>query len=491
MVKFEELLAFCKKNDASALLNGEFTLAQAQCNLGLCYENGTGIAADAHAAVKWYMLSAEAGYKTAQYNLALCFANGTGVAADAREAVKWYTRAAEAGFAKAQGNLAVCYATGEGVKQDFKEAVKWFTRAAEAGDIISQFNLGLYYFEAKGIAQDYVEAFKWFTRAAEAGHAGAQNNLGHFYEKGMGVEQDFKKAVDWYSCSAKAGDLQAQSNMGKYYAKGLILKQDLKEAANISKQLHAKGFDNSELGKVIKEQKQILEDQEKVLEDKRKDKMLADIARKKDDAQKAKEAKLEVKSKPKVPKNEIIVPPSVAFSAPAVDAAVGKVPKGKRKADVLSPEAKTANVLENIADRKAAAAAAKKAKLDKSPPQPVLVAHFPERTADHYHEEDLLKKVCVCAIHDTPPSLEAVHYLLKDLGFDKTESHDGHEFWSKNLGHPTMALPVFNDTNGGRIKFSKSEKASGMYPEHYGAAWKLLGLIGFDGKAMRCRVCEE
>ena len=69
------------------------------------------------------MRAAEAGDAGAQYNLGICYTNGTGVAADARAAVKWYTRAAEAGDAGAQRNLGVCYADGTGVARDYRRAL--------------------------------------------------------------------------------------------------------------------------------------------------------------------------------------------------------------------------------------------------------------------------------------------------------------------------------------------------------------------------------
>jgi len=96
-------------------------------SLGLCYEKGT------VASFKWYSRAAEAGNVGALYNLGVCYRDGKGVAADARAAVKWWTRAAEAGLAEAQHNLGVCYATGAGVVRDFAAARMWWMRAAAAG----------------------------------------------------------------------------------------------------------------------------------------------------------------------------------------------------------------------------------------------------------------------------------------------------------------------------------------------------------------------
>jgi hypothetical protein len=55
--------------------------------------------------VKWYTKAAEQGYEQAQHNLGVCYDNGTGVEKDMNEAVKWYTKAAEQGCADAEEAL--------------------------------------------------------------------------------------------------------------------------------------------------------------------------------------------------------------------------------------------------------------------------------------------------------------------------------------------------------------------------------------------------
>ncbi len=55
---------------------------------------------------------AEKGDAKAQGNLGLCYDNGEGVAKDAAEAVKWYRKAAEQGLTQAQFNLGNCYRQG-------------------------------------------------------------------------------------------------------------------------------------------------------------------------------------------------------------------------------------------------------------------------------------------------------------------------------------------------------------------------------------------
>jgi TPR repeat protein len=79
--------------------------AQAQCNLGGCYYNGTGVRKDESKAVELYRLAADQGHAGAQCNLGWCYANGTGVRKDESKAVELYRLASDQGNAVAQSNL--------------------------------------------------------------------------------------------------------------------------------------------------------------------------------------------------------------------------------------------------------------------------------------------------------------------------------------------------------------------------------------------------
>ena len=119
---------------------------------------------------------AETGDAQAQYNLGVCYDQGQGVAQDHAEAVKLYREAADQGFAEAQNELGLCYFwTGEGlgVARGFVEAVKWYREAANQGYAEAQCNLGRCYLFGQGVSQDYVQAYKWFNLAAAQGNTNA------------------------------------------------------------------------------------------------------------------------------------------------------------------------------------------------------------------------------------------------------------------------------------------------------------------------------
>ena len=194
--------------------------ARGQTNLGECYSTGAGVTQDPGKAVKWFTMAAEQGYHAGQLWAGTCYNQGKGVAQDRGKAVAWYTKAAEQENACAQCYLGDCYRLGEGVAQDFGKAVELYTMATDLGDAEGQCNLGACYENGEGVAQDLCIAVEWYTKAAEQGDARAQNNLGICYKEGQGVAQDFDTAVVWYTKAAGQGYARGLTNLGLCYEVG-------------------------------------------------------------------------------------------------------------------------------------------------------------------------------------------------------------------------------------------------------------------------------
>lgn len=68
-----------------------------------------------------------------QFEIGLRYENGTGVEKNLKQAANWYRRAAEQGNTKAQFNLASLYEHGQGVKRNPQLAIKWYKEAAMKG----------------------------------------------------------------------------------------------------------------------------------------------------------------------------------------------------------------------------------------------------------------------------------------------------------------------------------------------------------------------
>jgi TPR repeat protein len=119
---------------------------------------------------------AEKGDVVSQFNLGICYENGKGVATNYVEAAKWYLKAADQNDAPAQANLGGAYIDGKGVAQDYVEAAKWLRKAAEQGNAQAQRMLGGLYANGDGVPQHFVEAYKWSSLAAAQGDSYAVTN---------------------------------------------------------------------------------------------------------------------------------------------------------------------------------------------------------------------------------------------------------------------------------------------------------------------------
>jgi TPR repeat protein len=140
--------------------------------------------------VSWYRKAAEQGNADAQFNLGVCFDIGQGVVKDEEEAMSWYRKAAKQGNAGAQNNLGVCFRNGQGVEKDEAEAVSWYRKAAEQGNAGAQNNLGVCFRNGRGVDKDATQAEFWFRKAAKRGNAKARANLAKYFARGDPIDQD-------------------------------------------------------------------------------------------------------------------------------------------------------------------------------------------------------------------------------------------------------------------------------------------------------------
>ncbi|KAH3762849.1 sel1 repeat family protein [Pelomyxa schiedti] len=209
--------------------------ARAMCNLGACYENGTGVGRDVIQAASLYQKAADAGNANAMFILGTCFENGTGVEKDIQKAVANYQRAASAGNVRAMCSLGVCYQNGTGIIKNVSKAASLYQRAADAGDPSATFNLGLCYDNGTGVVKDSSKAASLYQRAADAGNSRAMCNLGVCYEYGTGVFKVINKAVSLYQRAADAGEPRAMGNLGVCYENGTGVEKDLSKAVSFYK----------------------------------------------------------------------------------------------------------------------------------------------------------------------------------------------------------------------------------------------------------------
>lgn len=310
----------------------EQNIAIAQYNLGTMYSNGHGVNKDFEKAIVWYVKAASQGHKgaisslkylveekdnaTASFNLGLLFEQGSGVTQDYSKAMQWYLHAirhdnvealshlklmaTKQNNAEAQYTLAQMYHDGRYVDQDRNKSLKLYTKAANQGHIEAQFTLGDWYEQEATLSSeqgfeynfeqnckqdlkqnhyscsntqqskkqsikvkvDYSKAIDYYTKAAAQENQKAlerlqriavdQNqglasfNLGSLYESGLGVEQSFNQATFWYSKASEQGlnkglshlkhmaielgNADAQNVLGDKYYYGIDVEQDKQKA---------------------------------------------------------------------------------------------------------------------------------------------------------------------------------------------------------------------------------------------------------------------
>ncbi len=103
--------------------------AEAANNLGVLYDNGTGVPRDQALAIRWFQRGADLGSSHAANNLGNKYATGNGVTRDDVRAAALYRRGAELGHPDAMTNLGIMLASGRGGVRDEAQAVEWYRRS--------------------------------------------------------------------------------------------------------------------------------------------------------------------------------------------------------------------------------------------------------------------------------------------------------------------------------------------------------------------------
>jgi TPR repeat protein/Leucine-rich repeat (LRR) protein len=207
--------------------------ARAQCCMGLCYEQGTGVKMDEAKAAELYAKAAEQGDATGQCWLGVCYELGRGVEKDDARAAELYGKAADQGLATAQCCMGECYELGGGVEKDEANAAELYAKAAEQGDAWAQCRMGLCYELGRGVEKDEARAAELYAKASEQGDAKGHWRLGECYYFGTGVEKDEARAAGLYAKAAAQGHAKGQWRLGECYYFGTGVERDEARAAEL------------------------------------------------------------------------------------------------------------------------------------------------------------------------------------------------------------------------------------------------------------------
>jgi TPR repeat protein/serine/threonine protein kinase len=193
--------------------------------IGVCYNEGLGVALDTMEALRWYKMAAdEHNYQLAQAFLGTCYLFGTnGCKQDYYEAFHYFTLASEANYANAQCNLGLMYEEGLGCEKNLEFALHWYERSAAQGDAAGIFNLGYFYekrlefFPELDNERRNEKIFFYYNLSSKKDYMKGQYHLALCYYTGLGCEQDFSKAFSLFEKTARKGYLPAQCRLGNCY----------------------------------------------------------------------------------------------------------------------------------------------------------------------------------------------------------------------------------------------------------------------------------
>lgn len=203
--------------------------ADAQYQVGLCYENGNGVAKDMKKSWEYFTMAFQQGQPDA-----LCvFANHAVCMNDYMTAFKYFKTAADQGLAYAQSNVGVYYMNGVGVERSINKGLEYFTLAANQGFALALTNLASFYLNGHHVEKDEKKAFIYYLLAAEQKCPVAQTQLGICYKNGMGVEKDSKKSAEYFRLAAEQKHALAQHLLGFCYMVGEGVEENVIKAFSL------------------------------------------------------------------------------------------------------------------------------------------------------------------------------------------------------------------------------------------------------------------
>lgn len=163
---------------------------------------------DTKHAVPFIKQAAELGNAEAEYNLGYCYQQGIEVTKDDSLANVWFLKSAKQGWVDAQFKIAYSYAVGRGINKNDKEAFFWSLQCAKKGDPECMFNIVNCYYSGIGTNKNIDSVLVWATRLALLENpedlelsgriTSARANLATMYYEGQNVPKNLEKSYMWF-----------------------------------------------------------------------------------------------------------------------------------------------------------------------------------------------------------------------------------------------------------------------------------------------------
>ncbi len=152
--------------------------------------------------------SAKRGNAEAQYNLGYCYEKGVGVKVNQDQAIRWYQKSADQQYMDAEYAMMSAYAEGKGVEKNNEKAFEYALKCAEKKDPTCIFNVVGSYQDGRGVEKDTDKMLEWAFKLAklpspknkyQSGKiTSSRLQIAELYAKGELIDQDFYQAYLWY-----------------------------------------------------------------------------------------------------------------------------------------------------------------------------------------------------------------------------------------------------------------------------------------------------
>lgn len=172
--KSKEFLSKGDTKNAVPLLKqaAELGNAEAQYNLGYCYQEGIEVPKSDSIANTWLLKSAKQGWLNAQFKIAYSYAVGRGITKDDGQAFYWALQCAKQRDPECMFNVVGCYQERIGVIKNIDSSIVWAIRLGVlenpqnlqlSGQITSaRLNLAKMYRDGELIPKDNLKSYVWF-----------------------------------------------------------------------------------------------------------------------------------------------------------------------------------------------------------------------------------------------------------------------------------------------------------------------------------------
>ena len=195
----------------------EYDHAAAESNLGLLFQDGTGVEQSDETAFKLFQSAADKGNPPAMVNLARAYENGTGTPVDYAKAIEWYKTAINKGSDQAIHNLGSMYNKGLGIEKNRQKAISLLQKAAENNNRFSLFNLANAYRTGYGLPQDFFKSVEHYIKSFKAGYSPALNEVHSLAISLLEDGDRQQESLQWLEEAMELGNPRAALELAQIY----------------------------------------------------------------------------------------------------------------------------------------------------------------------------------------------------------------------------------------------------------------------------------